>query len=41
MELVLLPLMILKVAYLATKHLIEQGCKRIAHLTGDQSLRNI
>ena len=24
--------------YLATKNLIEQGCKRIAHLTGDQSL---
>lgn len=26
------------VAYLATKHLIEQGCTRIAHLTGDKSL---
>ena len=25
-------------SYLAAKHLIEQGCKRIAHLTGDQSL---
>lgn len=24
--------------YLATKNLIDQGCKRIAHLTGDQSL---
>jgi LacI family transcriptional regulator len=24
--------------YLATKNLISQGCKRIAHLTGDQSL---
>jgi DNA-binding LacI/PurR family transcriptional regulator len=24
--------------YLATKNLIEQGCKRIAHLTGDPSL---
>lgn len=24
--------------YLAAKNLIEQGCKRIAHLTGDQSL---
>ncbi|AOW09766.1 LacI family DNA-binding transcriptional regulator [Flavobacterium gilvum] len=24
--------------YLATKNLIEQGCKRIAHLTGDQTL---
>lgn len=24
--------------YLATKNLIEQGCKRIAHLTGDQSI---
>lgn len=24
--------------YLATKNLIEQGCRRIAHLTGDQSL---
>jgi DNA-binding LacI/PurR family transcriptional regulator len=24
--------------YLATKNLIEQGCTRIAHLTGDQSL---
>lgn len=25
-------------SYLATKNLIEQGCKRIAHLTGDLSL---
>ncbi|HEX9151528.1 MAG TPA: LacI family DNA-binding transcriptional regulator, partial [Flavobacterium sp.] len=24
--------------YLATKHLIEEGCTKIAHLTGDQSL---
>lgn len=24
--------------YMATKHLIEQGCKSIAHLAGDQSL---
>lgn len=24
--------------YIATKHLIEQGCKRIAHLSGDWSL---
>lgn len=24
--------------YIATKHLIDQGCKRIAHLCGDQSL---
>jgi LacI family transcriptional regulator len=24
--------------YIATQHLIYQGCKRIAHLTGDQSL---
>lgn len=27
-----------KGAYIATKHLIDQGCKRIAHLCGDQSL---
>ncbi|MBC3845007.1 LacI family DNA-binding transcriptional regulator [Winogradskyella echinorum] len=25
-------------SYLATKHLIEQGCKRIAHLSNDRSL---
>nr|WP_314897836.1 LacI family DNA-binding transcriptional regulator [uncultured Flavobacterium sp.] len=25
-------------AYFATKHLIQEGCTRIAHLTGDQSL---
>lgn len=25
-------------AYMATKHLIEQGCKRIAHLSNDRSL---
>ncbi|HKK12888.1 MAG TPA: substrate-binding domain-containing protein, partial [Flavobacteriaceae bacterium] len=24
--------------YLATKHLIEQGCKRIAHFSGDRSI---
>jgi len=27
-----------KGAYMATKHLIDEGCKRIAHLCGDQSL---
>ncbi|WMI66299.1 LacI family DNA-binding transcriptional regulator [Aestuariibaculum sp. YM273] len=27
-----------KGAYMATQHLIEQGCKRIAHLSNDQSL---
>lgn len=27
-----------KGAYLATQHLIEQGCKRIAHLSNDRSL---
>lgn len=27
-----------KGGYMATKHLIDQGCKRIAHLCGDQSL---
>lgn len=27
-----------KGGYIATKHLIDQGCKRIAHLSGDQSL---
>lgn len=28
----------LKAGYIATKHLIDQGCKKIAHLCGDQSL---
>lgn len=27
-----------KWAYIATKHLIDQGCKRIAHLTGNRNL---
>ncbi|MFV8359965.1 LacI family DNA-binding transcriptional regulator [Flavobacterium sp. LS1P3] len=27
-----------KGGYIATKHLIDEGCKRIAHLSGDQSL---
>ncbi|WP_339920521.1 LacI family DNA-binding transcriptional regulator [uncultured Flavobacterium sp.] len=27
-----------KGGYMATKHLIDEGCKRIAHLCGDQSL---
>lgn len=27
-----------KAGYMATKHLIEQGCTKIAHLSGDQSL---
>jgi LacI family transcriptional regulator len=27
-----------KAGYIATKHLIDQGCKKIAHLCGDQSL---
>ncbi|UOB17791.1 LacI family DNA-binding transcriptional regulator [Abyssalbus ytuae] len=27
-----------KGSYLATKHLIEQGCKRICHFSGDQAL---
>ena len=24
--------------YMATKHLIEQGCRRIAHFSGDRSI---
>ncbi|WP_291102653.1 MULTISPECIES: LacI family DNA-binding transcriptional regulator [unclassified Flavobacterium] len=27
-----------KAGYIATQHLIDEGCKRIAHLSGDQSL---
>lgn len=27
-----------KAGYMATQHLIDQGCRRIAHLSGDQSL---